>query len=257
MGTTFLQNIHVLPINEWHAKKQRKKVKQTLLKRLFMQAGNLILDKRSLLLLVLGFIFDKRSMLPLIWQFILNMRSMRLLISWLILDMGSMLLLISRLIINIRSMLLLISGFILDMGSMLLLISWLIIDIRSMLLLISGFILEQVHHRLQKWPLSRLLCTPGKKTTPEIQFWFIKHGYFTKEKRLNKFAQCADSAEYHLIDPLLFVRLLHLPRVSSLSGVACSSSSASHHGKNNFRSEPAPAWLISPAFLLVAVRTQH
>ena len=29
---------------------------------------------------------------------------------------------------------------------------------------------EQVHGRLQKWPLSHLLCTPHQKMTPEIQF---------------------------------------------------------------------------------------
>ena len=113
---------------------------------------------------------------------------------------------------------------------------------------------------LQRWPLSRLLCTPSEKTTPEILINQTR--IFCKKKRLKKFAQCANSAEYQLIDPLLFVRFLRLARVSSLSGVACSSSSASH-GKNNFRSEATPAWLISPAclispaFRLVAVRTQH
>ena len=86
-GTTFLQNIHVLPKNK--AKEQRKKVKEKLLKRLFLQASDLILDMRSALLLFLGFVLDMRSMLLLIWRFILNMRSMLLLISGFILDMGS------------------------------------------------------------------------------------------------------------------------------------------------------------------------
>ena len=95
---------------------------------------------------------------------------------------------------------------------------------------------------LQKWPLSRLLGTPSEKTTPEILINQTR--IFCKKKRLKKFAQCADSAEYQLNNPLL-----RLPRVSSLSGVACSSSSASH-AKNNFRSEATPACLISPAWLI-------
>ena len=40
---------------------------------------------------------------------------------------------------------------------------------------------EQVLGRLQKWPLSRLICTPYQKMTPEIQFWYIKHEYFAKK----------------------------------------------------------------------------